>query len=193
MNYHNLNLVDCFSHEIAQIDDSDLQKFVKQILNECKPCHAWLPASASGKFHPQYALGEGGLVRHTKVVVQNVMELIEATPAVQSERDELIAAAIIHDMCKYEKSEETTCFEHPALMGDKCDAVGFKNIARLVRAHQGIWITSKVAPGFVNKKPEKFDEYILHYADLMASRPYLQVTFDSDTGEIVLDPNRKFK
>jgi hypothetical protein len=189
MDYSKKTLNELLSYEVAQIDDDDIRNFVKMTLDSVDPIHRIKPASSTGKYHPKYAAGEGGLIRHTKVVVRNVIEFIRATPAVESEKDELIAAAIIHDMWKYPegRDHEFTAFDHPALGGQWCKDHGFETIGRLVAAHQGIWTTSRQMPGFENEQPRKFDEWVLHYSDLMASRAYLACDFD-EMGDIILDP-----
>ena len=189
MDYSKKTLNELLSYEVAQIDDDDIRNFVKMTLDSVDPIHRIKPASSTGKYHPKYAAGEGGLIRHTKVVVRNVIEFIRATPAVESEKDELIAAAIIHDMWKYPegRDHEFTAFDHPALGGQWCKDHGFETIGRLVAAHQGIWTTSRQMPGFENEQPRKFDEWVLHYSDLMASRAYLACDFD-EMGDVVLDP-----
>lgn len=189
MDYSKKTLNELLSYEVAQIDDDDIRNFVKMTLDSVDPIHRIKPASSTGKYHPKYASGEGGLIRHTKVVVRNVIELIRATPAVESEKDELIAAAIIHDMWKYPegRDHEFTAFDHPALGGQWCKDHGFETIGRLVAAHQGIWTTSRQMPGFENGQPRKFDEWVLHYADYFASRAYLACDFD-EMGDVILDP-----
>ncbi|MBQ2395911.1 MAG: HD domain-containing protein [Bacteroidales bacterium] len=189
MDYTNKTLNELLSYEVSQIDDFDIREFVKKTLDTVDPIHRIKPASSTGKYHPKYASGEGGLIRHIKVTVRNVIELIRATPAVESEKDELIAAAILHDMWKYPegRDHEFTAFDHPALGGQWCKDHGFDTIGRLIAAHQGIWTTSRQMPRFENEQPRKFDEWLLHYSDLMASRAYLACDFD-EQGDVVLDP-----
>lgn len=188
MDYSKKTLNELLSYEVAQIDDDEIRNFVKMTLDSVDPIHRIKPASSTGKYHPKYAAGEGGLIRHTKVVVRNIIELIRATPAIECEKDELIAAAIIHDMWKYPegRDHEFTAFDHPALGGQWCKDHGFDTIGRLVAAHQGIWTTSRQMPGFENEQPRKFDEWCLHYSDLLASRTYLRCDFDK-MGDLVLD------
>lgn len=186
--YKNTPLTLLLRNEIAQIDDPDISSFVSKTLDtEVNPCHAWKPASSTGKYHPKFALGDGGLIRHIKVVTQNVIEFVRATPPLQAEKDTLVAAAVLHDMWKYPagRDNEFTAFDHPKLGGGYCIEHGFPEIGRLIKAHQGIWTTNRNMPGFENEQPRKFDEWVLHYADLLASRKYLDVQFD-DIGEIVL-------
>ena len=188
MDYSKKTLNELFSYEVAQIDNDEIRNFVKMTLDNVDPIHRIKPASSTGKYHPKYAAGEGGLIRHTKVVVRNIIELIRATPAIECEKDELIAAAIIHDMWKYPegRDHEFTAFDHPALGGQWCKDHGFETIGRLVAAHQGIWTTSRQMPGFENEQPRKFDEWCLHYSDLLASRTYLRCDFDK-MGDLVLE------
>lgn len=188
IDYKNAPLTLLLRNEIAQIDDPDISSFVSKTLDtEVNPCHAWKPASSTGKYHPKFALGDGGLIRHIKVVTQNVIEFVRATPPLQAEKDTLVAAAVLHDMWKYPvgRDNKFTAFDHPKLGGDYCIEHGFPEIGRLIKAHQGIWTTNRNMPGFENEQPRKFDEWVLHYADLLASRKYLDVQFD-DIGEIVL-------
>ena len=189
MDYSKKTLNELLSYEVAQIDDDEIRNFVKMTLDSVDPIHRIKPASSTGKYHPKYAAGEGGLIRHTKVVVRNIIELIRATPAIECEKDELIAAAIIHDMWKYPegRDHEFTAFDHPALGGQWCKDHGFDTIGELVAAHQGIWTTSRQMPGFENEQPRKFDEWCLHFADYFASRAYLACDFD-EMGDVVLDP-----
>ena len=84
------------------------------------------------------------------------------------------------------RDHEFTAFDHPKLGGDYCKEHGFETIGRLIAAHQGIWITSRQMPNFENEQPRKFDEWVLHYADYMASRAYYDCKFD-EQGELVLD------
>lgn len=189
MDYSAKTLNELLSYEVAQIDDPEIQDFVKMTLDNVNPIHRVKPASSTGKYHPKFAAGEGGLIRHIKVVVRNVIELIRATPAVEFEKDELIAAAILHDMWKYPtgRDHEFTAFDHPALGAQWCRDHGQETIGRLIGAHQGIWTTSRQMPGFENEQPRKFDEWVLHYADFFASRAYLGCDFD-EFGDLVLDP-----
>ena len=66
-----------FEREINLIVDEDLRMAVKSYMEEAVPDYFWTDgASSSGKYHPQFAQGEGGLVRHTKAVVMFAEELL---------------------------------------------------------------------------------------------------------------------
>lgn len=194
IDYKSKTLNELLSYEVAQIDDPNIQKFVKETLNVVNPCHAWKPASSTGKYHPQFALGEGGLIRHIKVVVRNAIEMMRAVPQLEEyEHDEFLAAAILHDMWKYPegRDNEFTAFDHPKLGGDYCKQHGYETIGRLIASHQGIWTTNeRLMPNFANAAPDKFDEWCLHFCDFYASREYLNVEFDED-GELITTKKRR--
>ena len=66
-----------FERELELIVDEELRMVVKAYLLERVPDYFWTDgASSSGKYHPQFAQGEGGLVRHTKAVVMFAEELL---------------------------------------------------------------------------------------------------------------------
>ena len=58
-----------FSKEIESIVDDDLRKLATEVIACADNYFFTIPASSSGKFHPSFSLGEGGLVRHTKCMV----------------------------------------------------------------------------------------------------------------------------
>lgn len=79
-----------------------------------------VPASSTGKYHPSYALGEGGLLRHTKAAVRIAYELL-SDPLIgdkytERERQLMLIALMLHDGLKsgMEHSKYTKV-EHPLL------------------------------------------------------------------------------
>lgn len=188
VDYVHTSLENLLSHEISQIDDINVVNIVRKVLKRVPKEHSWKPASSSNKYHPLCDLGIGGLVRHTKVVVKIIQEIINATPVFKDEKDDLIAAAILHDMMKYPNSSYIhTSIKHPDLIADIIAEEGSENIARLARSHQGIFTKSKNEPNIENSVvPKKFDEWALHYADLISSRCFVNFEFD-EVGEIKND------
>lgn len=83
-----------------------------------------MPASTSGRFHPEFSLGEGGLVRHTKAAVRIAIELFRDSvfntfEFMEHEQDLIIMALILHDGLKQGWNEEGhTRFDHPFLMSN---------------------------------------------------------------------------
>ena len=68
-----------FKNELELIKDEKLRAFTEFYLSNRVPSYFWeIGASASGKYHPPFSQGNGGLVRHTKAVVYFCDELIQA-------------------------------------------------------------------------------------------------------------------
>jgi hypothetical protein len=87
------------SAEINLIKNPSIVAFVQFAL-ESAPAYFWtVPASTSGKYHPTKCRAPGGLVHHTRMVVYFVSHMMLSMHC-EAWHDELIAAAILHDMYK---------------------------------------------------------------------------------------------
>ena len=67
--------VKCLKKELNYISDEKNSDSTKDLLDRLPDYFYTMPASTSGLHHPQFSLGEGGLVRHTKAAVKIAMEL----------------------------------------------------------------------------------------------------------------------
>ena len=69
--------MEIFKNELELIKDEKLRAFIDFYLSNRVPSYFWeIGASASGKYHPPFSQGNGGLVRHTKAVVYFCDELM---------------------------------------------------------------------------------------------------------------------
>jgi len=92
------------------IEDDDLRAFTYFILSQSHPTFWSIPSSSSGKYHPEYENGDGGLIRHIKVVMAlalNAMRRFGYSHEYQSDanqnakmRDIIAFAVITHDWGK---------------------------------------------------------------------------------------------
>ena len=93
-----------FERELDLIVNDDLRMAVKYYMDEAVPDYFWTDgASSSGKYHPEFSQGVGGLVRHTKAVVMFAEELLRMSSYAymrEEYKDYVIAACIIHDTAK---------------------------------------------------------------------------------------------
>jgi hypothetical protein len=157
------------------------------------PDYFWtIAASSTGKYHPGYALGEGGLVRHTKAAVGLAHDMLSLefyqTKFSEIERDIIIAALILHDTVKHGKGEAYTVFGHPLLAAElirKCNAEAEMLtpkqetlLCSAIASHMGQWTTSKYAPGVTLPKPKTEMQKFVHLCDYLASHRYLEYQFD---------------
>jgi hypothetical protein len=96
---------------ISLIEDDDLRGFTYFLLSQAHPDFWIIPSSSSGKYHPAWENGKGGLIRHVKAVAAFGLESLrrfgygnDVMGADANEnaemRDMLIFAAIMHDWGK---------------------------------------------------------------------------------------------
>lgn len=175
-----------FAKEINAIKDDDLKKLATAIIFNADDYFFTIPASSTGKNHPPFSLGEGGLVRHTKCVVYMVNCLCESFNIDEYKRDMLIVAALAHDIKKQGNTPNGlgyTVHEHPLLAARYVCEVYFASditvlngvvgiIADLISSHMGKWGSD---PKFIGDKkplpmPESDCAKILQAADYIASR-----------------------
>ena len=176
--------ISCFAFELSEIKDENLKKFLTIILEGTGDWFYHDPASTSGKYHPQYALGDGGLMRHTRSVAYWTKELCRTELFDVNERQAelLYVAAILHDIRKhtatggYIQKHARAAYdlilakqaEYPELLS-KEEA---QYMADAVSTHMGIW---GVKDG--ERKPSSDAEKLLHIADYNASRKEIIMEF----------------
>ena len=108
-----------FERELSYIYDQNIREFAKKIIEDADDYFFTVPASSSGKYHPDFARGNGGLVRHTKAVTYFANELLRAElenkTLTRFDADLVIVAAISHDIKKQGDGStgHTMLKEHP--------------------------------------------------------------------------------
>ena len=115
--------VEKFKREISYIKDTNIRKDLRKLISLLPDYFFEIPASSTGKYHPEFSLGEGGLVRHTKATVRIAYELLNnsITGMGYSDRDKdlIIMAIILHDGFKRGKKQDVhTKFDHPLLVSE---------------------------------------------------------------------------
>lgn len=121
-----LKTSELFEKEISFIKNEHMRKIVAITLDESPECIQTIPASSSGRYHPQYSLGDGGLARHIKATVGIAYSMIDSDVLkglLETEKDEfnsnlyadvVYAALILHDCCKPDDTpKHSTRFDHP--------------------------------------------------------------------------------
>ena len=174
--------------------NDDIKEFTIVLLDNL-PEYIWhVGASSTGKYHPQYSLGEGGLMRHQMAVVRFLnffFELEQYNSKLTSrEMDLMRLAGLCHDGMKsgsqedYEKSRYTK-FDHPIQManmirsydGQYLNHDELEMVAITISKHMGAWNTDKNSSLELPKPNDKFSR-MLHVADYLASRKCLTMDFE---------------
>ena len=93
-----------FKTELGFIKDERIRKSCEIILDMLPDYFYEIPASSTGKYHPEFSLGECGLVRHVKVATRLAKELLD-NPCIgdkytENEKDIMIFTLILHDGLK---------------------------------------------------------------------------------------------
>ena len=170
-----------FEYELNLIKNEEIRKTTEELLKGV-PEYFWhVPASSSGKYHPMYALGEGGLVRHTKAAVRFAEHLFALHDFMQIEKDYIVAALLLHDTFKQGKDEGHTVHEHPLLAAqyvrENADEEYASEVCPLIEKHMGQWTTSQYS-SVVLEEPEDELEKFVHECASLASRRGIEVELD---------------
>lgn len=189
-----------FKRELSYIKDVEIRALTEDLIGAIPNYFFDIPASSTGKYHPDYAFGQGGLVRHTKAACLFANILRVPNPMQLSERqlDCAIAALIMHDTRKSGPSDKAksqyTRFDHPILAANavkthfmfddeylNIDDMAkniydtMKTIAHAIESHMGQWNTSNYAPGVVLPVPSDPLQHFVHMCDYLASRKELDI------------------
>lgn len=178
-----------FKKEIGLIKSDYIKRIVTMTLKEVPDWFFEVGASASGKYHPKFSQGKGGLVRHTKMAVQIADDLFRMNKYNFDEydRDIIIAALILHDIGKYgldNTPAENMVHTHPLLAGDIIslattelhDAYGqdIEYLKIVISTHMGQWSTSKYTNEILPEPFTKIQEFV-HLCDYLSSRKFFDL------------------
>ncbi len=187
------------------IVSEDIREFAETLV-EGLPDYIWhVGASSTGKYHPAYSLGEGGLMRHQIAVVRFLNYFFELeqynTKFTSREMDLMRVAGLVHDGRKsgeqvdYEKNKFTK-FDHPLQManiirsydGQYLNHDELEFIAHCIESHMGQWSTEKKSSTVLPKPMDEYQHFV-HLADYLASRKDLTMAFDASAQPKVELPN----
>ena len=182
-----------FNVELERIKNQDVRRSTEIILDMLPDYFYEIPASSTGKYHPDFSLGEGGLVRHVKVGMRILEEIFRDKSFGTYDdytKDLMRMSLLLHDGFKSGiENSGHTCYDHPILMSnfifDNKDKLliseeDIKFVSRLISTHMGgPWGTDK--PGKdVLPVPETMEELIIHLCDYMSSRRFIDVDFENN-------------
>ncbi len=186
-----------FAKELEYIKDSRFLENAKILIGLLPNYFFRVPASSTGKYHPSFACGEGGLVRHTKVAVQIAYELYNDDSLMKSytssEKDLMLIALLIHDGLKLGLEEqEYTRFDHPLLMSNfitdnkklltlKDEEIAF--LKEVIESHMGPWNTNTYSNVVLPKPKNKYQRFV-HLCDYLSSKKMFDVKFEDNNIKI---------
>ena len=112
---------DYFKKELGYIKNKNIKESCEVMINLLPDYFFTIPASSTGKYHPKFTLGDGGLVRHVKAAVLLAKDLLD-NPTIgdkytSDEKDLMIMTLILHDGLKSGLTHNRyTQVDHPTLI-----------------------------------------------------------------------------
>ena len=182
-----------FLDELGYIKDESLAESLLELVNLLPEYWLEEAASSTGKYHPEYALGKGGLLRHSKAAMRIGYELLN-NPCIgdkytDREKDLMLMSLLVHDGLKLGLPQEKyTRFDHPILMGkfvlDNKDKIGLseedaKFMNDVIKTHMGPWTTDYDGNEVLEKPKTKYQNFV-HMCDFLASRKCILVPFEDN-------------
>lgn len=181
-----------FLKEISYLKSPKYKETIKILINLLPDYFFHMPASSTGKYHPSYALGDGGLLRHTKVVVRIGKELLDNNSIgnifSKEEKDILLMAMILHDGVKSGIPQEQYCrADHPLLASklvrDHRDKLTLSDgemelLCNAIEAHMGEWNKDYSGNEILPKPSNRYQKFV-HMCDYLASKKFIKVEFDA--------------
>lgn len=191
-----------FKTEVDTIGYKPLKLFTKWCLEQLPDYFYEVAASSSGKYHPAYTQGDGGLVRHTQAAVRIANELFK-NDTVQNfddlEKDIIRVSLLLHDGVKHGVDGSAhTVATHPLEVVEYLEDRYFEvpeeslpdevieimevdiwyQITECIKSHMGQWNTEYKTKEEILPKPETDMQRFVHLCDYLASRKMVEVNFD---------------
>lgn len=186
-----------FERELNYINNSKIRTSATTMVELLPDYFFSIEASSTGKYHPEYALGEGGLLRHTKAAVRIAYELL-SDPVIgdkysSDEKDLMVMGLILHDGLKLGlKQDKYTKFDHPLVMvkyiednKDKLELTDKERelVESVIKTHMGPWTKDYDGNEVLESPKTKYQSFV-HMCDFLASRKVILVPFDKDNNII---------
>ena len=182
--------IDYFNREYNYIKDDKIREDLKYLVSNLPDYFFEIEASSTGKYHPKFASGEHGLVRHTKVAVRIAYELMNNLALnnfTNREKDLIILALTLHDGLKCGNPKERyTRVDHPLLASsfikEHKDKLSLSDedidfVASIISTHMGNWNTDYNGNEVLPKPKNKYQRFV-HMCDFLASRKVINVEFN---------------
>ena len=178
-----------FEREILLLESEDLRNFARWFFDVHVGDWFWKSgASSSGKYHPAFAQGEGGLVRHTRAVCMVCEELLRMSTYAYMKaeyKDYARLACLLHDTRKYGDGdiENHDCYKEHGKLAAEDVAAAWEEFFRdeydfhpcpemlllAIKSHMGQWVENREDRPFTNI------DRLVHLSDYIASRPFWDI------------------
>lgn len=182
--------IEYFNKEYEYIKNDKKKNDIRYLVSKLPDYFFEIPASSTGKYHPDFASTSHGLVKHTKVAVRIAKELLD-NPGLNNftndEKDIIIMALILHDGCKSGMvKEKYTRFDHPLII---CDLINENRsklslnddevdlLTKIISSHMGIWNKDYNGNEVLPIPKDKYQRFV-HLCDYLSSKKFIDIKFD---------------
>lgn len=190
-----MNKIKVFEKELAYIRNPKIAQYASMAVESMPDYFFVIPASSTGKYHPNYALGQGGLVRHVKAGVMLLIEMFRVgwyQDIPEDDKDLLITAFILHDGWKSGVHLQTyTVQDHPVIAVNELKGNALLRsiiteeqeniILSVISSHMGYWNFDRRSGKEFAPRPITEYQKLIHIVDYVASRKMFEVNFDVAT------------
>lgn len=188
-----MNKADVFKKELSYVKNKKYVDCAKNMIELLPDYFFSIPASSTGKYHPGFAQGEGGLVRHTKVAVRMCYELSNNNSIGHSftsdEKDLMLIALIMHDGAKSGiPKEKYTRVDHPLIISnlirENKSKIGLSDtevdfVCSVIETHMGEWNKDFNGNEVLPVPKNKYQRFV-HMCDFLASKKFIDVPFSDN-------------
>lgn len=182
-----------FETELQYIKNESYRESAQVLLSLLPDYFFKIAASSTGKYHPSFSLGEGGLVRHTKVAIRIAYEILgdESIGNIFSsdEKDLILIALLLHDGAKEGIPQgKYTVFDHPLVVSNfikehqgETSFTGpeIELLISMIESHMGPWNTNAYSNVVLPKPRNRYQKFV-HMCDFLSSRKFLDVKFEQN-------------
>ncbi len=188
-----MDKVSNFKQELTYIKSDRIKNALVEMIKLLPDYFFEVPASSTGKYHPSYALGDGGLLRHSKAATRFGYELLRdeiiGEKYTDDEKDLMLMGIILHDGLKYGVTKEKyTKFEHPLLMADyimdneeklglEVEEIEF--LMDVIKTHMGSFTRDYRGNEVLERPKTKYQKFV-HMCDFLATQKCFILPFDEN-------------
>ena len=184
-----MDKIKCFKNELDYIKSDRLKKSAETLVSMLPDYFFVIPASSTGKYHPTFSQGEGGLLRHVKAAIRIGYELLQSKVLnnfTDDEKDLIIIAIMVHDGLKKGIEEEKwTRVDHPLLIAnfikDNKDKFLFNDeeinlLYEMTSSHMGEFNKDYNGNEVLPIPKSKYSRFV-NMCDLLSSKKFLDIKF----------------
>lgn len=185
-----------FEVELNYIKNERIKQSAKVLINLIPEYFFSEAASSTGKYHPSFSQGEGGLLRHTKAAVRIAKEILSTETFgdfyTSDEKDLIILSLIMHDSVKRGANESYTRADHPLLASklikDNKDKTNLTDeevslVCSMIESHMGQWNTDYEGNELLPKPKSKYQRFV-HLCDYLSAKKFIDIKFDENNNII---------